>query len=105
MATIGEFAVHLHDDNGTLVSLLPGDEVPGWAARRIGDHALASGDSTDDDGDDEEGGHDGPPPRHGRGSGEDKWRAYAEQNSVDVSNAEGRDDVIAALELAGVPVE
>jgi len=102
MPKIGLFAVHLHDDDGALVSLLPGDEVPGWAVRRIGDHALAEADAkasvvTD--------GPAGPPPKAGKGSGEDKWRAYADQRGVDVSAAEGRDDVIDLLEQAGVPVE
>lgn len=104
MPKIGEFAVHLHDDDGVLVSLLPGDDVPGWAVGRIGEHALATG---EDDGVDEadDDAHDAPPPKAGKGSGEDKWRAYAERHGVDVPEAEGRDDVIAALESAGVPVE
>lgn len=103
MPKIGEFAVHLHDNEGELVSLLPGDEVPGWAVGRIGKHALATDDASDDGADDDA--HDAPPPKAGKGSGEDKWRAYAEHHGVDVSGAEGRDDVIAALESAGVPVE
>lgn len=41
-----------------------------------------------------------PPPRHGRGSSEEAWRDYAELVGVDVSRAEGRDDVIALIEAA-----
>lgn len=103
MSKIGEYAVHLHDDNGVLVSLLPGDDVPGWAVGRIGKHALASGDDVNADVSDDS--SDAPPPKAGKGSGEDKWRAYADRHGVDVSGAEGRDDVIAALDQAGVPVE
>jgi len=102
MPKIGLFAVHLHDDDGALVSLLPGDEVPGWAVGRIGDHALAEADAKAAVVADAPA---GPPPKAGKGSGEDKWRAYADQHGVDVSGAEGRDDVIDLLEQAGVPVE
>jgi hypothetical protein len=99
--TLGQYAVHVYDDGGVLHSFLPGQEVPDWAAKNMGPHCFATSDEVDDAGDV----HDGPPPQHGRGSGEDKWRAYAENHGVDVSAAEGRDDVIAALEAAGVPVE
>lgn len=100
---LGQYAVHLLDDDGVLRSFLPGDAVPDWAAKRMGDHCFAADDSAAADvpADDSA----GPPPRHGKGSSEEKWRAYAEQHGVDVSAAEGRDDVIAALEQAGVPVE
>ncbi len=46
-----------------------------------------------------------PPPRAGKGSGEDKWRAYAAEVGFDVTGIEDRNDIIAALESAGVPVE
>jgi hypothetical protein len=90
-----EYSVHVTDKKGKSVCVKPGDEIP---------------DGVDVDnpyvlGDDAEGGSDGPPPKAGRGSGEDKWRAYAEANDVDVSAATNRDEVIAAVANAGVPIE
>jgi len=38
------------------------------------------------------------PPRGGAGSGEAEWRAYADQIGVDVSDADSRDAVIAAVD-------
>lgn len=63
-----------------------------------------------DDSDDEAGAEPadaaaGPPPKAGKGSGEDKWRAYAASQGVDVADIEDRGDIIAALKDAGVPVE
>jgi hypothetical protein len=50
---------------------------------------------------------DGPPPRAGAGSGTDAWKAYAASFDPPVEVAEDakRDDVIAAIEAAGHPVE
>ena len=45
---------------------------------------------------------DGPPPRTGRGSGKDAWVAYAAANDVTVADDASRDDIIAALDAAGV---
>ncbi|MEU3289899.1 hypothetical protein [Streptomyces longwoodensis] len=88
----------------------PDDEVPAAVAKRIGDHAWA-----DDGG--EVRGEDGPetveftdpgagrneaPPRSGRGSGVEAWRAFAERHGVDTDDEMNRDDVIAACEAAGV---
>lgn len=42
------------------------------------------------------------PPRRGRGSGEDAWRAFAAAHDVDLDGCDNRDDVIAACEDAGV---
>lgn len=48
----------------------------------------------------------GPPPRAGRGSGEDKWRAYAAEKNVDLpADIDGRDEIIDFLRDSGVPVE
>lgn len=105
MARIGKYAVHLSDGIGTLHSFLPGDEVPEWAAARMGEHCFADPDDEDEDTDIEYDAVAGPPPKVGPGSGQAKWRAYAEAHGVDVSNVEGRDAVIAALAEAGVPVE
>lgn len=116
MPTIGQYAVHVHDDAGELHSFLPGADVPGWAAKLMGKHCFEGGEGEfNEDGKhapvvhadavvDTQGGG-GPPPRAGKGSGEDKWRAYADEQGVDVSEAQGRDDIIAELDEAGVPVE
>lgn len=47
------------------------------------------------------------PPRSGKGSGVDAWTAYAAtlDPPVDVAEGTSRDDVIAAIEAAGHPVE
>jgi len=43
-----------------------------------------------------------PPPRAGRGSGLDPWRAFADEVNVPYSPDDGRDDIIAACERARV---
>lgn len=43
-----------------------------------------------------------PPPRAGRGSSEQAWRAYAALVGVTTPDGAGRDDIIAACEAAGV---
>lgn len=42
------------------------------------------------------------PPRAGKGSGVDAWRAYAEQHGVTVDDNAERGEIIAALQDAGV---
>lgn len=116
MPTIGQYAVHVHDDAGQLHSFLPGADVPGWAAKLMGKHCFEGGegefnedgkhapvvhadavvDTHDDDGD-----LDGvPTPR----AGVKKWAAYAEQHGVDVEGLD-KAEIIAELEAADVPVE
>jgi hypothetical protein len=95
-----EFALHL-ENKGKKVVVLPGDDLPEWA-KITNPYVLGLDPDAEHD---DDGAGSGPPPRAGKGSGEDKWRAYAEEQGVDVSEAEGRDDVIAALEEADVPVE
>jgi hypothetical protein len=118
---IGQFAVHgVLDKDGEPHSFLPGTEVPAWAEKQLGDHCFEGGeDLFNEDGSvapvihhdavlpEPRGGEssDGPPPKAGKGSGEDKWRAYAEEQGVDVSDVEGRDEIIAVLEEEGVAVE
>ena len=99
---VGELTVYLSDEDGTVHRFLPGDEVPGWAGKQMGDHCFAGGDSTPEV---EQPESDGPPPKAGKGSGESAWRSYADSKGVDVSGAEGRDDIIDLLDKAGVPVE
>lgn len=107
----------VRDDDGITHSFGPGSDVPDWAAKRITNPKLWDGDeATDsDDGGDPAGAGDGggdggknlpePPPKGGKGSGEDKWREYAAAAGVDVSDAQDRDDIITLLELAEVRTE
>lgn len=46
----------------------------------------------------------GIPPKGGAGSGKEVWAAYAE-GKVTVTEEMSRDDIIAALSVAGVPTE
>lgn len=113
---IGQYAVHLTGDDGQLHSFLPGTEVPDWAAKRLGDHCFEGGeDLFNDKGVPAPVVHgdaivpdtvvEGPPPRAGKGSGEQAWRDYAEKQGLDVSDVEGRDNIIAALEDEDIAVE
>lgn len=91
----------------------PDDDVPAEVAKRIGDHAWDDG-GDQDDGDEPTVGYTDPstqqsptgpaeaPPRSGRGSGVEAWRAYAEQNDLDVAEDASREDIIAAAEGAGL---
>lgn len=75
----------------------PDDELPSWAEDAITNPAAF------DDGEDEA--SDGPPPKSGRGSGLDAWKAYAAAHDVEVPDGVSKDDLITALESAGVPTE
>lgn len=46
-----------------------------------------------------------PPPKSGPGSSRTKWATYAEQQGVTVPAGADRDDIIAALRDANVPVD
>ncbi|MFG2468722.1 hypothetical protein ACGFXB_25150 [Streptomyces canus] len=89
----------------------PDDDVPAEVAEQIGDHAWA--DDSDESGDEPDRvGFVDPnarrattgeaPPRSGRGSGVDAWRAFAEQHELDVAPDASREDIIAAAEDAGL---
>lgn len=93
----------------------PDDDVPADVAKRIGEHAWT--DDSDQDGDEPAGaGFEDPssqqsptptgageaPPRSGRGSGVEAWRAYAAQHDLDVADDATREDIIAAAEGAGL---
>lgn len=45
------------------------------------------------------------PPRRGAGSGRDAWADYAARSNVEIAVEATRDDIIAALDEAGVPTE
>lgn len=46
-----------------------------------------------------------PPPRSGAGSGRDAWAAYALEHDVPVPDDAHREDIITALDAAGVATE
>ena len=82
----------------------PDSKVPADVAKRIGDHAWTT-DSDEAADEQPAGGGQSPstveaPPRSGRGSGVDAWRAFAEQHDLDVDADATREDIIAAAEAA-----
>lgn len=87
----------------------PDDDVPADVAEQIGDHAWA--DDSDEGGDEPDrvgfvdpnartATTDEAPPRSGRGSGVEAWRAYAARHDLDVPADASREDIIAAAEDA-----
>jgi len=127
MRTLKNF-VHVEDPEGKRVVLAPGVPVPDWAVPLITNPAAWAPDTevpeaeadtsgTDDTGFTPDPGGAGdtgggkfelpkPPPRSGSGSGRDAWAAYATEHGVDVTeDLKTRDDIIAACELAGIPVK
>ncbi|SDD58981.1 hypothetical protein SAMN04488581_2609 [Mycolicibacterium neoaurum] len=95
-----EYTVYLTDTDGSVVAVKPGDGIPTWA--KITNPYVLGAEESGEQADEPV---TGPPPRAGKGSGESAWRKYAEDNGVDVSQVEGRDDIINAVDKAGVPVE
>lgn len=81
----------------------PGDDVPAWAADLITNPTAWS--SEEDTEDTPEGDESPPvPPTSGKGSGRDAWAAYANAKGVEVEEDMSRDDIVAACELAGIPI-
>jgi hypothetical protein len=81
----------------------PDSKIPAGVAKKIGDHAWTDADqdeAADDGGQSTTG--DEAPPRSGRGSGVDAWRAFAERHELDVAADASREDIIAAAESAGL---
>lgn len=79
----------------------PTDDVPKKYADQIGDHAWVDAPAAAGGAEDGE----GPPPQAGKGSSEAAWASYAAGQGVDLPAGAKRDDIIAALTTAGVPVE
>lgn len=92
--------VAFFDDKGNLAQFGPGDDVPEWARKKITNPNVWDGGAADSS----DAGS-GPPPKAGKGSGEDKWRAYAAEQGVDVTAIEDRSEIIAFLDGQGIPVE
>lgn len=97
--------VAVFDENGAVHSFGPGSDVPPWAKRLITNPKVWDGGLAADEDSEDSDSASGPPPKAGKGSGESAWRSYAEEQGIDVSGAEGRDDIIDALDKAGVAVE
>lgn len=102
--------VYVADDAGDVHGFGPGQEVPDWAAAQIV-NPDAWADAPADGGGSPEvpippapAVPADPPPKAGRGSSAAAWRAYA-AGRVDVTEGMGRDDIIAALDAAGIRTE
>lgn len=81
----------------------PGDQVPAKVAKLIGDHAWEdAGTAPAAEQEQREPETVEEPPRSGRGSGVEAWRAFAESKDVGLDDGMDRDAVIAACEQAGV---
>ena len=92
--------VYLQVD-GNIVGFGPGDDLPDEVARQIGAHAFEDGVHPLGD---KPAASDGPPPKAGAGSSADAWAAYAD-GKVDVPDDAKRDEIIAALDAAGIATE
>lgn len=92
--------VPIHNSDGTTSWFGPGDDVPDWAAAQIGDHAFEAEDVADV-----------PqvaevpvPPHSGKGSGVAAWATYAAAHGIEFDDDASKEDIIAALVAADVPV-
>lgn len=102
--------VHVADEEGRHGVFGPGDEVPDWAAARVtnpkawvdGVRPAVAEPEPSDPGESGQSDADGlvEPPRSGKGSGLDAWRAYAEKLEwFDEIPADAtREDIIASID-------
>lgn len=107
------------DDKGEPHTYLAGDDnVPEWAAAKLGDHcwgdpsddspaaavaAALAGPGTDHSSDEFADASD-IPPMGGAGSGQDAWAAYAEKLGVELTaEDDSRDKIVAKIDAAGYP--
>lgn len=102
--------VHVEGPNG-MTAFGPGDEVPEWAARKMGAHCFEDGEHPyPEDPEPVQPPADPPtpvgaPPKAGPGSTKDAWTAYAAALEVDITACGTRDEIVAAVAEAGHPVE
>jgi hypothetical protein len=87
--------------DGKAVWFEPGDTVPDWAAGQLTNPKLYE-DGGEKAAGPEEGGGAQAPPRSGRGSGVEAWRAFAQGHGVGLDDGMSREDIIAACEQAGL---
>lgn len=113
--TIGQYAVHVNSSDGTLHSFLPGESVPEWAEKLLGDHCFSGHeDLFSEDGKPlsvkptaeavVKAAVEDAPPQAGPGSGREAWAAYAKKHGVEVDDEVSRHEIIEACRKAGVPV-
>jgi len=93
--------VHVYDERGETHVFGPDDEVPEWAARKMGAHVFADDkhpfpDDADGDGETDRV-YGSEPARSGKGSGRDAWAAFAAEKDHPVDADAGRDQIIAEL--------
>lgn len=120
MAGLASF-VHVVDPDGAAVALGPGQAVPEWALPQITNPKAWVGgrvptarptpeakpnaqqpEGTSPPAPDAV----KPPPRGGAGSGRDPWAVYARAAGHDsIAELATRDEILTALQAAGVPVE
>lgn len=93
----GKLKVHVHVD-GTAYG--PGDHVPDHVAARITNPDVWDGDPPSHTTAQQVAGLLPMPPKAGPGSGVDAWRSYAQQEKVTVPDGAGRDEIVAAIEVA-----
>lgn len=102
------YTVSVQDDDGDMHSFGPSDTVPAWAQKAITNPgAWEDGGSAAEAGGPDTGGDTPPaiPPKGGAGSAAENWRGYARSQGVDVAEDATREDVVAALEAAGIATE
>lgn len=90
--------VHVQQDDGTHAIFGPDDDVPAWAVAKI------SNPNVWDEHPDEvsPAAPDGVPAKGGPGATRQLWADYAESQGVAVREDWKRDDIIAAMEAAGL---
>ncbi len=93
-----------HPKTGERHLLKDGSTLPDWADGLVGKHVLRDvrGEAITPPVDPA---RPKPPRRSGPGSSAAAWRNYAAKNGVEVADDADRDEVIAALEAAEVPVD
>lgn len=94
--------VHTVSPAGEVVVLKPDDELPEWAVSAVRNPKAWEGGAAPEL---PEAQPAGVPPKTGAGSGVDAWKAYAASKGVDVAALDKREDIVAALEKAGIPTE
>jgi hypothetical protein len=89
-----ESSIWVTGKDGEPFCITPDADIPNWAVDQLDSRHFENAS-----------GADGPPPKSGKGSGVQAWAEYAATNRVEVAEDATRDDVIAALDAAGIPTE
>lgn len=106
--------VHVFDARSEAHAFGPDDEVPDWAAAKMGAHVFPDGEHPlpDSDYPGKAAAADGPdrqpgqePPRSGAGASRDAWAEFAREKGQEVAPEAKRPDIISALEAEGIIAE